>query len=158
MSGTRRFAVHRSPIHGRGVFAKVAIPIDSRLLEYRGERITSAQAFARYGDNTMLGHTFLFALNQYFLIDGNAGGNSARWINHSCEPNCEARIYVNINGEEEKDRLYIESIRDIHPGEELSFDYGIELSGEPHSATNKKTWACTCASLYCRGTMLKGGA
>jgi uncharacterized protein len=155
MPGKKRFVVRRSPIHGRGVFARIDIPAGARLLEYCGERISPARAFDRYGDNTTVGHTFLFTLNAHYLIDGNTNGNSARWINHSCDPNCEARIYVNINGDEERDRLFIESIRDIHAGEELSFDYGIELSGERHTAKNKKTWACSCGATNCSGTMLK---
>ena len=93
-----RIVVRRSPIHGRGVFANVDLPAQTRLLEYRGERIDSAEAFHRYGDNSGLGETYLFAVNAHWLIDGNVGGSSARFVNHSCAPNCEALVWVDIDG------------------------------------------------------------
>jgi uncharacterized protein len=149
-----RVIVRRSAIHGRGVFAARDLALGERVLEYRGARISPDTAAELYGDNTQYGHTFLFTLNDKFLVDGGVNGNAARWINHSCAPNCEAVIYVNKNYEEEKDKLYLEAIRDIKAGEELSFDYGIRLD-VPHTARLKKIWACRCGAAHCSGTLLK---
>jgi uncharacterized protein len=148
-----RFSVRHSPIHGRGVFARVAIAEGERVMEYRGERITPAQAHARYGDNSAAGHTFLFAPNQDWLIDGAKLGNSARWLNHSCAPNCEAVIFVDINGEEWRDKVWIYSLRAIAPNEELTFDYAIELQSSD-GAKHHDQWRCRCGAVSCRGTLL----
>lgn len=150
----KRIEVRNSPIHGRGVFAKVDIAAGERVIEYRGERISHARAAELYGDNTEYGHTFLFTLNDKYLVDGGVNGNSAKWINHSCEPNCEAILYVNEDYEEEKDKLYIEAIKPIAAGTEISFDYGIRLE-EPHTARLKKIWKCLCGAPSCTGTLLR---
>src|SRR3546814_18834367 len=81
-------------------------------------------------------HTFLFTLNDDYDIDANAEGNIARWINHSCKPNCEAVIEENPKGKGHKDKVFIEAIRAIKPGEELTYNYGITLD-EPHTAKVK---------------------
>jgi SET domain-containing protein len=73
------------------------------------------------------------------------GGNEARWINHSCDPNCET--------EEEDDRIFIDALRDIQPGEELFYDYALEID-EPITEESKRKYACYCGSSKCRGTML----
>lgn len=150
---TPRTVVRRSPIHGRGVFANTDIAAGTRLLEYRGERIDSSEAHRRYGDNSGIGETYLFAVNTHWLIDGNVGGSSARYVNHSCNPNCDAVIWVDIDGDERRDRVYIESRRRIRKGEELTFDYALEPS---HTLTpeQRARWRCHCGAKHCRGTML----
>lgn len=148
-----RIVVRRSAIHGRGVFANVDLPAHARLLEYRGERIDSAEAFRRYGDNSSRGETYLFAVNAHWLIDGSVGGSSARFVNHSCDPNCEAVIWVDIDGDERRDRVYIESLRLIRKGEELTFDYALGLS-HGIDETDRERWRCRCAAVQCRGTLL----
>ncbi|HET7591769.1 MAG TPA: SET domain-containing protein-lysine N-methyltransferase, partial [Rhodanobacteraceae bacterium] len=89
---TRRLIVRRSPIHGNGVYAAVDIPAHTVLIQYKGRLLTHAQADRLYDDGADTGHTFLFTLNDKYIVDANVGGNSARWINHSCAPNCCAYI------------------------------------------------------------------
>jgi len=138
--------VRHSRIHGNGVFAARKIPAGARIIEYRGKRITEKQAEKRFGqDPENPYHTFFFSLDSGKLIDGGDEGNDARWINHSCEPNCEAQ--------EEKGRVYIHALRDIRRGEELSYDYGL-IIGERLTKTVKAAYACRCGSPECRGTML----
>ena len=79
------------------------------------------------------------------VIDANVGGNSARWINHSCAPNCEAR---EIDG-----RVFIHALRDLRAGEELFYDYHLSLD-ERHTPRLKREYACRCGAPDCRGTML----
>ena len=150
-----RTIVRRSAIHGRGVFANADLPAHARVLEYRGERIDSAEAFRRYGDNSGTGETYLFAVNDHWLIDGSVGGNSARFINHSCLPNCEAVVWVDIDGDERRDRVFIDALRPIRVGEELCFDYALGLSHEM-AATDRERWRCRCGAVQCRGTLLQG--
>ena len=154
MRSRPRFVTRRSPIHGRGVFAAVDLPAGARLLEYRGLRIGRERAAELDADLTEAGHTFLFTVNDSTLIDGSVGGNSARWMNHSCEPNCLAQVHVDIDGDESRDRVLIETLRPIAAGEELTFDYGIVLA-VPHTPRLKRVWACRCGSPRCTGTMLK---
>lgn len=141
----RRFVVRNSGIHGKGVFATTRIPARTRLIEYKGERLTEAQVDKRYAhdDNP---HTFLFALDDGMVIDATNGGNSARWINHSCAPNCEAV--------DDGDRIYIETLRAIRPGEELSYNYRIELE-ERHTPELKRLYQCRCGARRCKGTILQ---
>src|SRR5690606_23722497 len=141
----RPFEVRRSKIHGKGVFATRRIPKGTRLIEYKGERITWEEADRRYDDSIQPHHTFLFAVDDKTVIDGGRYGNDARWINHSCDPNCEAV--------EEDGRIFIETIRDIEPGEELTYDYSYILD-EPHTAAVKARYPCYCGSPKCRGTIL----
>ena len=151
--GTPRLVVRRSPIHGRGVYANRALAAGERLIEYRGQRIASARAARGDAARTRSGHTCTLALNDEWLIDGSVGGNSSRWINHGCTPNCEAVIHVDIDGDAKRDRVWIHALRRIRRGEELTFDYGISLA-VPHDARMRKLWACHCGSPQCRGTML----
>lgn len=151
---TRRIVRRRSPIHGNGVFAACDIPAGTTLIEYRGRLLTHNQADRAYGGEIESGHTFLFTLNERYLIDANVGGNDARWINHSCAPNCEALIVESDDGNPRRDRVIIDSVRAIRKGEELTYDYGITLE-ERHTPRLKKIWACRCGAPKCSGTMLK---
>lgn len=151
---SRRIQQRRSRIHGNGVFAAADLPAGTRLVEYKGLRRTHEDADERYGDSLDTGHTFLFTLNDDYLIDANVDGNVARWINHSCAPNCQAVLEEDAGGDPQRDRVFIESLRDIAAGEELTYNYGIRLS-VPHTAKLKKQWACRCGAAECTGTMLQ---
>jgi SET domain-containing protein len=150
----RKIATRRSTIHGNGMFAVAPISKGERLIEYKGKLRTHAQVDNAYGDDDETGHTFLFTLNDKYVIDANIDGNSARWINHSCSPNCESTTVEDPGGDPRKDRVFIEARRAIKPGEELTYNYGIVLD-EPHTAKLKKLWACRCGSRNCTGTMLQ---
>lgn len=140
------FELIDSPIHGKGVIASEFIPAGTRLIEYSGDRITPAEADRRYPfDESEPQHTFLFSVNSRTIIDAAVGGNVSRFINHKCDPNCEAVI--------DGGRVFIEALRDIHPGEELGYDYWFVLE-EPHNAANKALYPCRCGSKNCRGTLL----
>jgi uncharacterized protein len=135
-----------SKIHGTGVYALVPIKKGTRILEYLGERISHDEADRRYelkGDDN--GHTFLFIASNRTVIDAGTEGNDARFINHSCAPNCETVI--------EKSRVFIDAIRNIKLGEELGYDYQLtwESTDEP---TELAMYACRCGAKKCRGTML----
>lgn len=151
---TRRFVARRSPIHGNGVFAARPIAKGEHIIVYKGKLLTDARADELYGEGADTGHTFLFTLNEHYVIDGNKGGNTARWINHSCNPNCEALILENEDGNPRHDEVHIDAIRDIASGEELTYNYGITLD-VPHTAKMKKIWACRCGTKRCTGTMLQ---
>jgi uncharacterized protein len=140
------FEVRESPIHGAGAFATRRIPAGTRLIEYRGQRLTPAEADARYPD--LPGerhHTYLFAIDDDVVIDAAVDGNDARFINHSCGPNCDAVI--------DDGRIWIESIREIEAGEELAYDYAYVLE-ERHTPAAKRRYPCHCGAAACRGTIL----
>lgn len=142
----RRIQVRQSGIHGRGVFALRAIAQDEQILEYVGEVIDWAEALRRHPhDPHQPDHTFYFHLDSGQVIDGNVHGNSARWINHSCEPNCEAH--------EHEGRVFIRALRPIQAGEELNYDYCLTVD-ERYTARVKKRFACRCGAAQCRGTLL----
>ncbi|MFA5940392.1 MAG: SET domain-containing protein-lysine N-methyltransferase [Sinimarinibacterium sp.] len=151
---TRNIVPRRSPIHGNGVFAARALPKGLRVIQYRGALRAHDEIDRCYGGDAESGHTFLFTLNDDWVIDANVRGNSARWINHSCAPNCEAVLYEAAGSDRSKDRVFIETIRPIKAGEELTYDYGIKLD-EAHTPRLKKIWACRCGARKCTGTMLK---
>ena len=145
-AGGRRIQVRKSGVHGRGVFALQAIPAGTRLIEYTGERIDWDGAMDRHPhDPTDPNHTFYFSLDDGRVIDANVGGNASRWINHSCAPNCQA--------DESEGRVFIEALRDLLPGEELFYDYGLVID-ERYTPKLKKAYACRCGAPHCRGTML----
>ena len=150
----RKITTRRSTIHGNGMFAVAPIAKGERLIEYKGRRRTHEDVDAGDTGDVDSGHTFLFTLNDEFVIDANYEGNSARWINHSCQPNCEAVLEEHDGDDRRRDKVFIEAKRAIKPGEELTYDYGITLD-EPHTARLKKIWACRCGSKKCTGTMLK---
>jgi SET domain-containing protein len=137
----RRIKVRESGVHGRGVYATRFIPEGTRIIEYTGQRVSWEVA----ADDENDPHTFIFGLENGEVIDPTIDGNDARWINHSCEPNCEAI--------EEDDRIFIYTTRDIEAGEELFYDYALEID-EPITEQSKKKFACHCGSPNCRGTML----
>ncbi|MCC6839345.1 MAG: SET domain-containing protein-lysine N-methyltransferase [Flavobacteriales bacterium] len=148
----RKIIVRRSPVHGNGVFAAMDLPAGTELIEYKGRLITPKQADHWYPDEMETGHTFLFTLNDHWIIDANVGGNHARWINHGCEPNCIPYLHEDP-ADHRKDRVIIETLRDVKAGEELSYDYGISFH-VPHTARLKRIWACHCGAPSCTGTML----
>ena len=146
VSMSELFELRSSPIHGQGVFALRRIRKGKRLIEYVGERITPAAADLRYDDDAMESpHTFLFTVDAHTVIDAAVDGNEARFINHSCNPNCEA---VDDDG-----RIFIETIRNIRPGEELSYDYHLERDGRWRKEWAER-YACRCGAPNCRGTLL----
>ena len=142
----KRIERRDSNIHGRGVFATLRIKAGKRVVEYKGERITWEEADERYPDDPdEPAHTFLFSVDEELVIDANRKGNIARWINHSCDPNCEAVVA--------DDKVYIEAIRDIDPGEELVYEYNITFE-ERHTKSLKLRYRCICGTEVCRGTLL----
>ncbi len=129
-----------------GVFALVPIARGTRIVEYAGERISNEEADRRYDDDAAPhSHTVLFILDRSTVIDAAVGGNEARFINHSCDPNCESMI--------QDGHVYIESIRDIRAGEELTYDYMLERPGRYRPEYDER-YACHCGAANCRGTML----
>jgi uncharacterized protein len=142
----RRTQVRSSGVHGKGVFAAQPISADELIMEYVGEVITWEEALARHPhDPSNPQHTFYFHIDDQYVIDGKYGGNSARWINHACEPNCEAD---EIDG-----RVFIKALRDIAPGEELNYDYGLIID-ERYTPKLKAEYPCWCNAKTCRGTLL----
>jgi hypothetical protein len=142
----RLYQVRNSPIHGRGVFAAAPIPKKTRIIEYRGMRTDWEEALSRPDsdpDNPF--HTFFFELDDGRVIDAGRRGNAARWINHSCKPNCKTK---EIDG-----RVYVYAKRDIEAGEELAYDYNLSVDG---GVTRKERayLVCRCGAKKCRGTML----
>jgi uncharacterized protein len=143
---SRRITVRRSGVHGKGVFAAAHLAKGEQVMEYKGERISWKEALRRHPhDPDEPNHTFYFALEDNRVIDGKVGGNSARYINHSCAPNCEA--------EEVEGRVFIHTLRDIEPEEELNYDYGLVIDGRLTKKLQKE-YECRCGSKKCRGTML----
>ena len=143
----RPYAVHHSPIHGRGVFATRTIRKGDDIIEYRGRRITADEADNLPDsdpDNPF--HTFLFELNDGRVIDAGVRGNAARWINHSCQPNC-------VPYENDEGRVFIEAKRSIRAGEELSYDYKLNVPGR-RTKRMLANYACRCGSPRCRGSMI----
>ena len=141
--------VRNSRVHGMGEFSLRHIRKGTRVIEYLGERISHKEADRRYdlkeaNDN----HTFLFIVDGRTVIDAGVSGNAARFINHTCDPNCES---VTQNR-----RVFIEAIRPIEAGEELAYDYQIEWDPQDPPDIDE-IFACRCGSARCRGTMLWPG-
>jgi SET domain-containing protein len=115
------------------VFAIRTIRKGAKILEYRGARLSESAADAQpIRDPANPHHTFLFQLSDGTIIDGGTRGNSARWINHSCQPNCESVEY-------DDGTLFIHARRTIHAGEELCYDYRIAVWVELPAAIAKLT-------------------
>jgi SET domain-containing protein len=143
---TPLIGVRDSPLHGLGVFAARRIRKGTRIIEYLGERVSHAEADRRYEHKGASdAHTFLFIVDSRTVIDAGVGGNEARFINHACEPNCESVI--------ENRRVFIDAVRAIEPGEELTYDY--QIKREPDDPPDiDSIFACRCGSARCRGSML----
>jgi len=140
------FEVRNSRIQGKGAFATRRIRKGQRIIEYRGEIIHWQEADRRYDDESMRRHhTFLFQIDDRFVIDAAVRGNDAKYINHSCDPNCEA---VDDEGQ-----IFIEAIKNIQPGVELTYDYQFESDETFEEAL--RTYPCRCGSPNCRGTIIR---
>lgn len=136
----------KSRIEGRGIFAKRKIPKGTRIIEYRGKRRALAELLA---SRTEAGPApvFVIRLDEETVIDPTTRGNDARFINHSCEPNCEVYVFDR--------RLYIYAMSDIRCGEELTFDYQLRsAAGTVGEEPVIADYPCHCGSRNCRGTML----
>jgi SET domain-containing protein len=140
------FEIRTSSIQGRGAFATRPIRKGTRIIEYVGERISHAEADRRYVDEDMdRHHTFLFTVNSRVVVDAAVGGNEARFINHSCDPNCEAVI--------ERGRIYIDALRNIPVGAELCYDYAYEWTADEDPGAAAR-YPCRCGARDCRGTIM----
>ena len=141
-----RTQVRSSGVHGKGMFAVAPIAEGDVVIEYTGEIISWTEALRRHPhDPSNPDHTFYFHIDDKTVIDGKVSGNSAKWINHGCDANCEA--------DEVDGRIFVTALRNIEPGEELNYDYGLILEGR-HTAKIKKQFECRCGAMKCRGTML----
>lgn len=142
----RKIQVKKSGVHGKGVFAARDIAKGETLIEYVGEIISAQEAEDRHPhDPTDPNHTFYFQVEEDKVIDALHGGNSARWINHCCSPNCKPEV---IEG-----RVFIKAKKDIPAGTELNYDYGLIID-EPITKKLKAQYPCWCGSAKCRGTLL----
>ncbi|MYN18274.1 SET domain-containing protein-lysine N-methyltransferase [Rugamonas sp. FT107W] len=146
LSDQPAYVVKTSPVHGRGVFANRDIAVSECVIEYTGREITWPEALERAAAQDMPhNHTFFFSLANGNVVDGGDQGNEARFINHSCEPNCQAI--------EDEGRIYIYALHDIQCGEELSYSYPLIYEGR-HTPAIKRAFACRCGAPGCTGTML----
>jgi SET domain-containing protein len=137
-------------VHGKGVFAVSDFAQGETIIEYVGEIITWPEALRRHPhDPQDPHHTFYFHIDEGHVIDAKYGGNSSRWINHSCKPNCEPD---EVNG-----RIFIKARRNILAGEELNYDYGLVVD-EPLTDKLKAEYPCWCGAKKCRGTLLASSA
>ena len=142
----RRIQTRRSGVHGKGVFATQDIAEGDTLIEYLGEVISWKEALRRHPhDPAQPNHTFYFHIDDKRVIDGKVEGNAAKWINHSCDPNCEA--------DEVDGRIFIKALRDIPAGQELNYDYGLVIN-LPYTPELLAEFPCWCGSANCRGTLL----
>ena len=142
----QRIQTRRSGVHGKGVYALVDLAEGETLIEYTGEIIDWDEALERHPhDPKDPHHTFYFHIDGGQVIDAKYGGNSSRWINHSCDPNCVA--------DEENGRVFIRALRNIPAGAELFYDYGLTID-EPYTKKLKAAYPCWCGSANCRGTLL----
>jgi SET domain-containing protein len=142
----RRIQTRRSGVHGKGVFAVTDFAQGEIIIEYVGEIISWKEALRRHPhDPKDPNHTFYFHIDDKHVIDAKYGGNSSRWINHSCKPNCEPD---EIDG-----RIFITARRNILAGEELSYDYGLVIDA-PLTDKLKAEYPCWCGAKKCRGTLL----
>jgi len=144
--------VKSSGIHRHGVFAKIDIPKNIMLVEYKGNKVTKDEG-TRILDATYKKHltdpenhagTYIFELDEDWDIDGDIPNNDAKYINHSCEPNCEMKM--------EDGKILIYSARDIKKGEEITYNYGFEINkDDPYDFEDQK---CRCGSKKCIGYIL----
>lgn len=136
------YVVRRSSIHSRGVFARCLIPAGTRIIEYTGEKISKAESERRAqarlvkARKTGVAAVYIFNLNKKQDLDGSQASNTARLLNHSCDPNCEAF--------QTRGRIWLTALRDIQEGEELTFNYGFDLE-------NWDEHVCRCGTERCVG-------
>jgi SET domain-containing protein len=136
--------VRESPIAGRGLFAKRPIHKGARIIEYKGERVGVLELLERDAD---VPSSYIMHLSDTIVIDGALNGNDARFINHGCEPNCEAYTF--------DEKVFMYAIRDIEQDEELTFDYKLQTAGSAVPlAERRDIYTCRCGAATCRGTML----
>jgi SET domain-containing protein len=145
---TLPFVLKKSPIAGWGGFARRRIRTGQRIIEYIGEIITEKESDRRYPDDDVNGnhHTFLFEVEKDKVIDASVGGNESRFLNHSCDPNCEAI--------DEDGRIFIFARKNIQPGNELFYDYAYARSPGDGPKEEAK-YPCRCGSPKCRGTIME---
>ncbi|WP_188706977.1 SET domain-containing protein [Polaromonas eurypsychrophila] len=142
----RRIQTRTSDVHGKGVFAVQDLTEGETLIEYIGEIINWKEALRRHPhDPKDANHTFYFHIDKDHVIDAKYGGNSSRWINHSCKPNCEA--------DEQDGRVFIKALRNIAAGQELFYDYGLIIDA-PYTRKLLAEYPCWCGAKQCRGTLL----
>lgn len=147
-SASRRIQVRQSGVHGKGVFALQDIAKGETVIEYIGEIISAQEAEDRHPhDPSDPNHTFYFQIDDDHVIDALHGGNSARWINHSCAPNCKPSV--------EEGRVFIKAKKNIAAGEELNYDYGLVID-ERITPKLMAQYPCWCGSSKCRKTLLAG--
>jgi uncharacterized protein len=141
------FELRQSAIDGLGAFSIAPIPRGTRVIEYAGEKINNAEADRRYDDASMRAHhTFLFILTTRTCVDAAFDGNESRFINHSCDPNCETMVDRGI--------IWIRAIKHIAPGDELTYDY--QYDDEPeYTERDYQFYGCHCGAANCRGTIVK---
>ncbi len=133
-------------MHGKGVFALQDLAEGETLIEYVGDVINWQEALNRHPhDPKDPNHTFYFHVDEEHVIDAKHGGNSSRWINHSCKPNCEA--------DEDGGRVFIKALRNIKAGEELFYDYGLIIDAK-YTKKLLAQYPCWCGAKSCRGTLL----
>ena len=138
--------LRQSGIHGLGGFAIRDIPKGTRIIEYTGERVNNAEADRRYDEDGIEDHhTFLFILSSRTCVDAAFDGNEARFINHSCDPNCETGIWSS--------RIWISAVRRIPAGTELTYDYMYDDDAE-YTEEDLRYYKCECGSAKCRKTMV----
>jgi len=140
--------LRKSKVHGNGVFAKKNIKKNVKIIQYIGEKITkkegdkrSAERIKKYLNKKNVGSVYVFELNKKYDIDGSPKYNKARYINHSCEPNCEVII--------ENNQIWILSIKNIRAGEELNYDYGYAFDKDDY-----EDHPCLCGSKKCIGYII----
>ena len=140
--------IKRSKIHGTGIFATQNIKKNIKVIRYIGEKITkkegdhrSEKRIKKYLKSNKTGSVYIFELNKKYDIDGSPRYNKARYINHSCSPNCEVDV---VN-----DEIWISSIKNIKKGTELTYDYGYEFDKDDY-----KDHDCKCGSKNCIGYII----
>ena len=134
--------IGNSRINGQGLFAVQDITKGTRIITYIGEKITRKESARRLE----AGNAYIFHLNYRYALDGETLANTARYINHSCDPNCEALI----TGK----KIFIHALRGIYPGTELAYDYQYERTGR-NDAKLEKFYLCKCGAENCRGSIMK---
>ncbi len=142
------YKVKKSKVHGSGVFAEKKININTKVIQYIGEKILKSEGDKRSGKRISKylhsedhGSVYIFELNSKYDIDGTPNYNKAKYINHSCNPNCEVEI--------SRGEIWIRSIKKIKKGEELSYDYGFEFDKDDYT-----DHVCKCSSKNCIGYII----